>query len=118
MISCIFAEAASLSGNVWMARSLPIAFNVICTLLACITVPSNFDKPFGLGFGFTALTMIGATSLAIIGAVTIGSCAIAREIPIVPRSRAPAHAIWIGRFIRYRRWQSQRLQKSYVLWRH
>src|SRR5712692_6282518 len=105
----IFADAASESGNVLIPRSFPFARTVICAVFAFITKPSNLSRPVGLGFGFTALTMIAAAvSATMIGTVT-GVCAAAGEenAPATESiSGTPNPAILTMLIIPRRPWQS------------
>src|SRR5258708_7591074 len=75
MICCIFADAASERGNVLIAMSLPLARTVICALFAFTTKPSNLSSPVCFGFGFTALTMMGAAVSAMMIGTVAGTAA-------------------------------------------
>src|SRR5260221_3053164 len=72
-----------------MARSVPLARTVTCAMLACITKPSNFANPAGVGLGVTALTMMGTAVSSTMGTTTgTGTCARAAEQQTPARSRA------------------------------
>src|ERR1700738_1684085 len=72
-----------------MARSLPLARTVTCAMLACMTNPSNFANPAGVGLGVTALTMMGTAGSSTRGPPTgPGHCARADEQQTPARSRA------------------------------
>src|SRR5215467_8052366 len=58
--------------------SSPLAFTVICAVVAFITVPSNFANPLLFVFGLMVFTMMG-TAVSTTGTTTDGSCADAVE---------------------------------------
>src|SRR5207248_1290872 len=84
-------------------------------LFAFITKPSNLSSPVFLGFGFTALMMIGAAVSATTIGTVIGSWALAgaeKTPEAASISGSPSPAVLAKLFIRRHPWQSAATSKT------